>query len=87
MLIVLLFKTKPSLFSSLAKQVSFYVGGRVVAVFSVRVWKRSRRLLCGCPEPRTSFFAAEDLLQVLQRTERLLHVASVCDICLDHYVH
>lgn len=55
-LTVLLFKTTQSLLSSLARQVSFYVGGEgFIAAFSSRIWKRSRRLLCCCPEPCTSF--------------------------------
>lgn len=81
---MLLFKTTQSLLSSLAKQVSFYVGGEgFIAAFSSRIWKTSRRLLCCCPEPCTSFFAEEDLLQALQRAERLLDVASVLDIYLE----
>lgn len=77
-IIELLFKTKQSFLSYFAKRVSF-LGGLGVLFFFKHL-ERSRRLLCCCPEPRTSFFAEEDLLQALQRTERLLDVAIVHDI-------
>lgn len=83
MLIVLLLKTKQSLLSSFAKQVSFYVCEGFVAVLSSGVWKMSRRLLCSCPEPHTSFFAEEGLLQALQRIEILPDAASVHNIYLE----
>lgn len=71
-LTVLLFKTKQSLLNSFAKPVVFYICGRFVAGFSLRVWKTSGKFLCCCPDPHTSFFAGKNLLQALQKTKGLL---------------
>lgn len=82
-LVVLLLETKQSLLSSFAKPVRFYVCEGFVAVLSSGVWKMSRRLLCSCSEPHTSFFAEEDFLQALQSIEMLPDAASVHNIYLE----